>query len=108
MSNNLGNFIITGRPTRYKFWKWLHNLSTAKVKKHQDIVIDVTNIILPTPSTMIIKFTISNTGKKYELVNQGRFSELYKRQSDGDAITSDDINTESIITNNFKESYEIN
>lgn len=104
----MSSFKIQGSPIRFKFWKWLNNLSTNKMKKYQDVVIDITNILLPTPSTMIIKFTIVNTSKKYELINQGRFSELYKKQSDGEAITSLDINTENIITSNLKYAYEIN
>lgn len=98
---------IKGSPIRWRFWKWLNNLSTNKMKKHQDLVIDVTNILLPTPSTMIIKFTIVNTGKKYELINQGRFSELYKKQSEGESI-SNDANCDVIINNSFKNAYEIN
>lgn len=98
---------IKGSPIRWRFWKWLNNLSNNKIKKYQDLVIDVTNILLPTPSTMIIKFTIVNTGKKYELINQGKFSELYKKQSDGEPIIND-VNCDIIINNNFNSAYEIN
>lgn len=92
---------------RWRFWKWLNTLSTNKIKKYQDLVIDVTNVLLPTPSTMIIKFTIVNTGKKYELINQGRFSELYKKQSDGEQIIND-VNCDIIINDKFNNAHEIN
>lgn len=103
----MSNLTIKGSPIRWKLWRWINLLSVSKMKKHQDLVIDVTNIILPTPSTMIIKFTIINTGKKYELINQGRFSDLYKKQSEGESINKD-VNFDIIISDNFKFAYEIN
>jgi hypothetical protein len=101
----MDTFKIKGNPFKFKFWKWINNISNDRMKKYQDITIDTTNVIFPTPFTMIIKFTVVNTGKKYELVNQGKFAEYYKSQADGNLR---DLNIDTIITELFKSAYEIN
>lgn len=104
----MSSFKIVRSPIKYKIWKWINKISGDRVKQYQDLTIDVVNVILPTPSTMIIKFTAVNTGKKYELVNQGKFSELYRLQSEEGSVDKQLINTETIIRELFNTSYEIN
>lgn len=104
----MSSFKIVNNPMKYKIWKWINKISAEKVKKYQDITIDVSNVILATPSTMIIKFTVVNTGKKYELANQGKFAELYRKQDEEGSIDINSINTELIIRDLIKGAYEIN
>jgi hypothetical protein len=102
------SFKIPGNKTRVKIWKAVANLANNKIKKHSDLLIDVTGVILPTPFTIIIKFTIVNLGKKYELVKQGKYTELYKMQSEGNVISAEEVNAEILIRSYITEAWEIN
>ena len=104
----MSTFTITGSPLRYKFWKKRMEKAQQMMLKYQNTVIDVTTVIVPTPSTMIIKFSVTNTGKKYELVMQGSYAPLYKKFQDGEAISPDKINAEVVIRAEFENAYEIN
>lgn len=104
----MATFTITGSPFRYRIWKSILNKAQLKIRKYENTVVNVTNIVVPTASTMIIKFTTTNNGNKYELINHGKFGELYKKQQDGEAITAQSINAELAIRHDFHRAYQIN
>ena len=104
----MASFKITGKPLLHKFWNWKLNRAQRKIKKYEDTSIDVSNVIMPTPSTLIIKFTNLNKNKKFELVIQGNYSKLYKETKDVDLMKVPDINVEEIIRSRISEAYIIN
>lgn len=104
----MSTFTITGSPFRYRVWSKILKKAQRKVRKYQDTTVDISTVVVPTPSTMIIKFAVTNTGKKYELVLQGSYAEQYKRAQDGEAINPDAINAEIVVRAEFDRAYEIN
>jgi len=104
----MASFKITGRPFLLRFWQKRLEKAQSKVKRYEDITIDISSVLLPTPSTMIIKFTNLNKGVKYELVVQGNYGELYKRKTDGETISPEEVQAELIIRGQIQNSYSIN
>jgi hypothetical protein len=106
----MASFKITGQPLFHRYWTRRLEKAQKKIKKYEDTTIDISNVLLPTPSTMIIKFTNLNKNKKFELVLQGNFSEVFKkvRESEDGIITSDFVNAEEIIRQKISEAYIIN
>ena len=104
----MSTFTITGSPFRHKIWSKILEKSQRMVRRYQDTTVDITTVVVPTPSTLIIKFSVTNTGKKYELVLQGTYAGLYKKYQDGEAINPSKINAEIVIRADFDNAYEIN
>ena len=100
-------FTIKGSPRAYSIWKKINDISAKKLKRNEDSVIDINTISLPTPSLLLIKFTTINTGKKYELVFQGKYSEIYKKISEGFEV-SELVSAKELIKDNIKNAFEIN
>ena len=104
----MSTFVISGNTLRYRYWKSRLEKAKRMVNKYEDLTIDIVNIQTPTPSSMIIKFTIVNRKEKYELVLQGNYQELYKKSSTGAEISPEEINAEVIIRQKIGDAYHIN
>ena len=105
----MASFKITGHPWRYKLWQKRLEKAQIRVRQYEDTTIDITGVVLPTPSTMIIKFMNLNKKTKYELVIQGNYGELYKKKvEDNTTITPEDVNAEMIIRHSIDRAYSTN
>ena len=105
----MATFKITGKPFLYKIWQKRLEKAQRKTRTYEDTTIDISSIVLPTPSTMIIKFTNLNKKLKYELVIQGNYGELYKKKVEEDVtINPEEVNAEAIIRQQIADAYVIN
>jgi len=104
----MATFKIEGNSLKYKFWKRRLETAQRKVREYEDTVVDITTILVPTPSIMVIKFTTTNNGNKYELVIQGKYAKQYKEAVEGTEVTAADINAQAIIMNRLDEAFQIN
>lgn len=101
-------FRIEGNNLKYKFWKRRLEKAQYKVRQYEDTVVDITTVLFPTPSLMVIKFATTNNGNKYELVTQGKYAQQYKKAAEGNEITASEVNAQAIIMNNLDEAFQIN
>lgn len=104
----MATFKIEGNSLKHKFWKRRLEAAQRKVRQYEDTVVDITTILVPTPSMMVIKFTTTNNGNKYELVIQGKYAKQYKESIEGTEVTPADINAQAIIMNRLDEAFQIN
>ncbi len=101
-------FRIEGNSLKYKFWKRRLEAAQRRVRQYEDTVVDISSVLFPTPSLMVIKFSTTNNGNKYELVTQGKYAQQYKKSADGETITAGEVNAQAIIMNNLDDAFQIN
>ena len=101
-------FRMEGNQFLFSLWKRRLEKAQRMVKKYEDTVVDITTILVPTPSMMVIKFTTTNNGNKYELVIQGKYAKQYKETSEGLEVAPSSINAQAIIMNRLDEAFQIN
>lgn len=104
----MATFKIEGSDLKFKYWKRKLERAQRKVREYEDTVVDISAVLFPTPSLMVIKFTTTNNGNKYELVTQGKYAPQYKKAADGEAITAEEVNAQAIIINHLDEAFQIN
>ena len=104
----MATFTIEGNSFKYRFWKKRYDRAQRMIKRYEDTVVDISSILIPTPSLMVIKFTTTNNGNKYELTIQGKYSPLYKKIQDDQAIQPDEVNAQLLIVENFEDAFQIN
>jgi hypothetical protein len=101
-------FKMEGNTLLYKIWKRRLEKAQTKVKLYEDTIVDITTILVPTPSLMVLKFTTINNGNKYELVLQGSYAKQYKEAGEGIEVSPISINAQGIITSRLDEAFQIN
>ena len=101
-------FKMEGNTLLYKIWKRRLEKAKKKVKLYEDTVVDITTILVPTPSLMVLKFTTINNGNRYELVLQGSYAKQYKDAGEGIEISPISINAEGVIASRLDEAFQIN
>ena len=97
-------FTLRGSSLHLRFHSRILAFAQAKVRKHEDKVVDVISVKLPSAFCMVIRFSILNKNEKYEIVLQGQFQNAYKQQEENQPM---DFNTEILIRENLKEAYKI-
>ena len=101
-------FRMKGNTMLYRIWKRRLDKAQVMVKQYEDTVVDISSVSFPTASLMVIKFTTTNNGNKYELVLQGKYIKQYKKSSEGVEVLPSEVNAEGIIRTNLQEAYQIN
>ncbi len=101
-------FRMEGNSLLYRIWKRRFDKAQVMIKRYEDTVVDISSVTFPTASLMVIKFTTTNNGNKYELVLQGKYAKQYKKSSEGIEVQPFEVNAESIIRTNLQEAYQIN
>ena len=71
-------FKITGSPARNKFWKWVSKIAQKRIKRTEDIVIDVKSVVFPSAYSILIRYEAINSNEKYEIIVQGNYVQQYK------------------------------
>ena len=104
----MNTFTINGNKLLHRFWTKINSISQKRIRKYQDNVVDITAITFPTPFTMVIKFTIANTGNKFELIQQGPFQSLFRKVQDGEILVPEEHGIEHIIRSEFQNAYKVN
>ena len=97
-------FTLRGSSLHHRFYSRILSFAQAKVRKHEDKVVDVISVKLPSAFCMVIRFSILNKNEKYEIVLQGQFQNVYKQQEENQPM---DFNTEILIRENLKGVYKI-
>lgn len=101
-------FTIQGNSWKYRKWKRRLDIAQRKVREYEDTVVDITTVLFPTPSLMVIKFTTTNNGNKYELTVQGKYASFYKEAQDGIEIQPEKVNAVVLINTRFDEAFQTN
>lgn len=92
----------------FKFWGKVEQFAKKMKTKHQSKTVEIINVNLPTPHTIIFKYKIVETGFKYELALQGDYRDFYKNKSEGIGISkSYNINLKDILIHHHKYSIQI-
>lgn len=71
-------FKITGSPTRNRFWKCVSKIAQKRIKKTEDIIIDVKSVVFPSAYSILIRYETINSNEKYEIIIQGNYVPQYK------------------------------
>ena len=72
-------FKIYGKPFLHNFYKRIYDMAQRKMKKHENLAIDVISVKFPSPFSILIRYAVTNKDEKYEIILQGPFQEQYKR-----------------------------
>lgn len=98
-------FNIEGNPLKYKIWSSINNLVKSKLRKTEDLRIDVKSVNFPSAFCLLVRYEVINNSKKYEIVLQGDYQEKFRafKESEGDPLggLSDKV-VEGIIKSNHK------
>lgn len=104
----MDQFQISRKPFRNKIYKNLVDYFTKKVKQTESLVIDPISVKLPTAYCLIIRFSVTNKGEKYELALQGDWRTWYSEMANNpDLIKPKDLDIEMVIRTRYKDAYRI-
>lgn len=100
-------FTIQGKTNRYKFWTWLAKIVQKKIKKFEPKTVNVISTTFPSAFSLLIRYEIINSSKKYEIILQGDFKKQFKEWKENQELDAPSINAESIIIEHHKNSTQV-
>jgi hypothetical protein len=102
------DFKIKGKKSKHKFWSWIFKMAQKKVKESEEKVVNVISVTFPSAFCMLIRYEIINEGKKYEIVTQGDYQEVYKKWKESEETeVSETINVEALIVDQHQKSKQV-
>lgn len=101
-------FKIKGKKRRHLLWGWILKMAQKKVKATEEKVVNLISVTFPSAFCMLIRYEILNDGRKYEIVMQGDYQDVYKQWKESEEQTiPDNVMVEHIIRDNYKDAKQV-